>query len=229
MTTSVSLLVLTLAAADAEPKSKASFEGLPARRMIGDAALLRFVLSPEEGKAGPNRVVAKSCVCVRGIFPRNEQIALMAKTLKIDPKEARKQFELLDFQLERQEASTAKPDWKTIPWKDVPIKPASQLLTESTEFVPEVVHDEESDPVITMPLPKLSIGHWKTLATHPALKAGEPSGNSLFRFIDSDVSKGKIYRYRVRFEYADRDPESHISVAQRTPWSDPTPEIKVDK
>lgn len=209
---------------DRDSARQVTFDAIPVRKLVGDAATLLFHTTPD-GEDGPVVVASHRCICVRGLFALNEQLALMSKALKISQAEARKRFTLEEFELERQESTELNPEWSKIAWKTVSRDSVLKLLEESSAFVDDVVHPDEIESAITMPLPRLSAGNWKTLGSHPSLKAGVASGQLLFRILDLDVAKGRKYRYRVRLQFTDS-----ADKGDRTgPWSDPGPVVAVEK
>lgn len=98
-------------------------------------------------------------------------------------------------------------------WKTVPLDDALRLL-DQIEFAPEVVPLEVTDPVLTMPIPKLVAGRWfpdqhrwtksdldgsfKIRESDAAMP--EFQRPRLLRFIDFHVPNGEHY-YRVRLKY----------------------------
>lgn len=111
---------------------------------------------------------------VRAVFPLKEQIrrfqeATNAKTFDM----AAMNFEVIDFNLERQEQVDKAGTWSD--WQSVDIQAAVDVLDESMPPEPDVVTGTVTNNVITMPLPPRIYGGWKKVASHPRIESFELS------------------------------------------------------
>jgi len=108
-------------------------------------------------------------VAVRAVFPVKDQIRKFAEAIQRPFGEAARAFDIIDFQLERQELASS-TDQKWSDWATVDRAAAEQVLTSSDGFDPEVIAAAVTNSVMTMPLPKRVFGQWFTDVTHPALE-----------------------------------------------------------
>lgn len=111
---------------------------------------------------------------VRAVFPLKEQIrrfqeATNAKTFDL----AAMNFEVIDFNLERQEQVDKAGTWSD--WQSVDIQAAVDVLDESMPPEPDVVTGTVTNNVMTMPLPPRIYGGWKKFASHPRIESFELS------------------------------------------------------
>lgn len=132
-------------------------------------------------------------ISVRGTFNLRQQLEKIQKALYLDTRmSAREFFQILDFELERQEASAGDDPW-TKPWEPLNIRYAKEVLGEVDGFDDEPFEMEVFDPVITMPLPMRMFGLWKDHATHPNLKS--------FQISPEEQQKLNALRGRMLEEY----------------------------
>jgi hypothetical protein len=256
------------------PKTAREPKWLPLRELLVDSIQIEYktlpAATPKAGsKVADGAVKKRTVVCVRAIFPRDEQIAEIADALPglggeaVDtdaPRQfAEEAFEILDFEIERQEAiSQAKPPvWEKQPWKKVSIEKSIDMLTETTVDEDDFVRATEASPMMTSPLPVLAKGKWDHRVTHPRLKDNRPPDKKgkdrdkdevglkreestdkylLLRYFDVDVEPGRLYRYRIRLTnlnpaFAENDvpPEVSEGEQRQSPWSDPSPVVTVAK
>lgn len=111
---------------------------------------------------------------VRAVFPLKEQIrrfqeATNAKNFDL----AAMNFEVIDFNLERQEQVDKAGTWSD--WQSVDIQAAVDVLDESMPPEPDVVTGTVTNNVMTMPLPPRIYGGWKKVASHPRIESFELS------------------------------------------------------
>jgi hypothetical protein len=111
---------------------------------------------------------------VRAVFPLKEQIrrfqeATNSKTFDL----AAMNFEVIDFNLERQEQVDKAGTWSD--WQSVDIQAAVDVLDESMPPEPDVVYGTVTNNVMTMPLPPRIYGNWKKVASHPRIDSFELS------------------------------------------------------
>jgi serine/threonine-protein kinase len=113
-------------------------------------------------------------------------------------------------------------------WKPVPLDEALRLL-DQTDFSPDVIPPELTDPVITMPIPKVVEGNWfpnQHRWTKPGLGGAFPIRESdatlpefqrprLLRFLDFHAPNGEHF-YRVRLKY--RIPHLTPETVHTTEW-----------
>jgi hypothetical protein len=108
-------------------------------------------------------------VAIRGIFPLREQLAEFKKSCNLSTfAQVGQLFEIINFELQRKKAVHGPDPWAG-DWEDVDIEVAIEVLQDARLFDPEVVEGSVTDSVITMPLPGLVMGVWKSRATHPKL------------------------------------------------------------
>lgn len=109
-----------------------------------------------------------SFVAVRAVFPLKEQIrrfqeAIHAKTIDI----ASMSFEVIDFQLERQEQADRSGNWSE--WQPVDTQSAVDVLEKSLAPEPDIVQGTVTNNVMTMPLPPRIYGNWRKHGSHPRI------------------------------------------------------------
>jgi hypothetical protein len=109
---------------------------------------------------------------VRAVFPLKEQIrrfqdATNSKTFDM----AALNFEVIDFNLERQEQVDKAGTWSD--WQPVDIQAAVDVLDESMPPEPDVVKGTVTNNVMTMPLPPRIYGLWNKVASHPRIEKFE--------------------------------------------------------
>ncbi len=105
---------------------------------------------------------------VRAVFPLKEQIrrfqeAIHAKTVDI----ASMSFEVIDFNLERQEQIGRSGNWSD--WQPVDTQSAVDVLEKSMAPEPDIVQGTVTNNVITMPLPPRIYGNWRKHGSHPRI------------------------------------------------------------
>ncbi len=105
---------------------------------------------------------------VRAVFPLKEQIrrfqeAIHAKTVDI----ASMSFEVIDFNLERQEKIGRTDNWTE--WQPVDTQSAVDVLEKSMAPEPDIVQGTVTNNVITMPLPPRIYGNWRKHGSHPRI------------------------------------------------------------
>lgn len=139
--------------------------------------------------------------------------------------------EILDFTLQRQEFES-KPNHAALAratWTAVPIDTANELLSYSKQWASDVLSEESTHSVLTMPLPRLDRANWGSEASHPKLKSEEgvvaDGALKLFRFVDTNVRPGFWYRYRVQLSVSVSD----LSKSEMCEWSDPSPVVAARK
>ncbi len=109
-------------------------------------------------------------VSVRGVWPIKLQQEKIRSALHLPSTTAALDFlEILDFELERQQASEGEDPW-TKPWEKLNILYAKQILDEVDGFDDEPSDMSVFDTVITMPLPMRMFGVWRDHALHPRIK-----------------------------------------------------------
>ncbi|MCA9053481.1 MAG: hypothetical protein KDA75_06570 [Planctomycetaceae bacterium] len=112
-------------------------------------------------------------IAVRGIVPLHELIRDVSEARNCSFAEAAQFFQLIDYQLERQEAN-ADGTWPAddaATWTPVDRATAEAILGEVDGFDLDPVPPQLTDVAVTMPLPARITGVWKTLATHKDLES----------------------------------------------------------
>ncbi len=105
---------------------------------------------------------------VRAVFPFKEQLrkyqdAIHATSLD----HAAYSFELIDFNLERQELIGQTQNWSE--WQPVDTQSAIDVLGQSMDPEPDIVSGAVTNNVITMPLPPRIYGNWRKYGSHPKI------------------------------------------------------------
>jgi len=114
-------------------------------------------------------------VSIRGVFPLRDQLKMLMNALHIsDQNEAVQYLDLIDFELEKQQAIAGEANWTA--WEKVDIDFAQEILEKSANFDAPVVDPAVTDPVFTMPLPMRLIGTWGKRASHPKVENYTISG-----------------------------------------------------
>jgi hypothetical protein len=131
-------------------------------------------------------------VAVRAVFPVKDQIRKFAEAIQRPFGEAARAFDIIDFQLERQEL-VSPADGKWGEWSTVDRAAAEQVLTVADGFDPEVVAGTVTNSVMTMPLPRRVFGQWVRDITHPALER--------FQLSDNEINEQVEYNRRLLEKY----------------------------
>jgi hypothetical protein len=105
---------------------------------------------------------------VRAVFRVGDQIrkfqdAIHAKSMD----QAAFAFEVLDFNLERQEQIGQTQNWSE--WQPVDTQSALDVLSQSMPPEPDIVSGMVTNNVITMPLPPRIYGNWRKFGSHPKI------------------------------------------------------------
>lgn len=122
-------------------------------------------------------------VAVRAVFPVKDQIRKFAEAIQQPFGAAARAFDIIDFQLERQEL-VSPADGKWGEWTTVDRAAAEQVLTVADGFDPEVVAGTVTNSVMTMPLPRRVFGQWVRDITHPALERFQLSDKEINEQLD---------------------------------------------
>lgn len=105
---------------------------------------------------------------VRAVFPIKEQIVrYMQATNSMSMEAAAQLFEVIDFNLERQELVGRTDQWSD--WEAVDTQAAIDVLEQSGQPEADVVRSAVTDSAITMPLPPRIYGRWGKIASHPRI------------------------------------------------------------
>lgn len=111
-------------------------------------------------------------VSVRAVFPLRDQIMKYADAIHKSYQFAARDFDIIDFDLERQTAQPGPDPW-TGSWERVDKQDAFDVLEKSAGYDAEVVNGMITNAVITMPLPMRITGEWRRQATHPQIEKFE--------------------------------------------------------
>lgn len=111
------------------------------------------------------------CVAVRGIIPLHELLRDVMEARHCGPTEAAGHFQLIDYILERQ-TMNRDGTWPADDqgWEEVDRATAENILNEVDGFDLDPVPPALTDTAVTMPLPPLITGYWKSRATHPDIE-----------------------------------------------------------
>ena len=129
--------------------------------------------------AGPKREAqGYYFTSVRAVFPLKEQIrkfqdAIHAKSESI----AAYSFEVIDFNLERQELIGNTQNWTE--WQPVDTQAAIDVLDQSMPAEPDIVSGTVTNNVITMPLLPRIFGTWRKYGSHPKIDNFELSDQDM--------------------------------------------------
>lgn len=149
-----------------------------------------------EGSGVPVSITADGYhyVSVRAVFPIKDQIRQYAEAIHRPFVDAARAFDIIDFQLERQELDSP---WDTrwSDWSPVDRAAAEQVLTSSDGFDPEGIAGTVTNSVMTMPLPRRVFGQWFSDVTHPALEQ--------FRLSEKEVQEQLAYQRKLVERYAE--------------------------
>ena len=105
---------------------------------------------------------------VRAVFPLKEQILRFKEATNSPTMEMASQlFEVIDFNLERQEQLAAGDHWSE--WKAVDTQAAIDVLEQALDHEADVVQGTVTNNVMTMPLPTRIYGRWGKNASHPRI------------------------------------------------------------
>lgn len=152
--------------------------GMPASGMGGLAGFGRGGRDDGEGlgyNVGAVREAqAYKFAIVRAVFPIKEQIVrYMQATNSMSIEAAAQLFEVIDFNLERQELIGRTDQWTD--WEPVDTQAAIDVLEQSGQPEADVVRAAVTDSAITMPLPPRIYGRWGKMASHPRILSFELS------------------------------------------------------
>ncbi len=210
-------------------------EWLPVQKLIVDAVTSDLMFH-KRGDVALRIPTPSQCVSVRGVYPLDDQLRLLADNLRCEKTKAAELFELLDFDLERQSLPTNHGNAAEPKWEDVSIQTALDVLRAVDYSSQDVVPAKQSDPVITMLLPKRRGEDWPhEVITHPNLDQDKKT-HLLFRFLDFSVQPGHVYRYRVKlivknpnFQKESAGPFLMRGATREASWSQPSPAVSVNK
>jgi beta-lactamase regulating signal transducer with metallopeptidase domain/biopolymer transport protein ExbD len=126
----------------------------------------------------PKSVEWKSFISVRALFERTANIRWLADRLRIAPSEIEKDFQVFDFELQRQTRARADEEWNN--WEQVDIQTAVDVLAQCAGYAPDVVPTGATSASITMPLPTRALGNWDYReVSHPGLQDRQPSADEV--------------------------------------------------
>ena len=118
-------------------------------------------------------------VSVRGVFDVKAQIRAYVDAIHKGYAEAAREFEVVDFQLQRQRLLAGRDYWSD--WRTVDVEVFYDVISACDGLEPDVVSAEVTDSALTCPLPPRVTGRWNSLATHPRLENFELSDEELAR------------------------------------------------
>lgn len=128
---------------------------------------------------------------VRAVFPIKEQIVrYMQATNSISMDAAAQLFEVIDFNLERQEQVGKTDQWTD--WKPVDTQAALDVLAQSGQPEADVVRAAVTDSAITMPLPPRIYGRWGKIASHPSISDFELSPEEIQKEVELNAELMKV-------------------------------------
>jgi len=105
---------------------------------------------------------------VRAVFPLKEQIRRFQEATNSTTMEmASLLFEVIDFNLERQEQFGAGDHWTE--WESVDTQAAIDVLGQALDHEAEIVQGTVTNNVMTMPLPTRIYGRWGQNVSHPRI------------------------------------------------------------
>ena len=136
----------------------------------------------------------------------------------------------VDLEIERIEHTIVGSEPKSSPWKRIDLAAATLALNDY-EFEPEKLAGKATNPVVTMPLPKLTSGSWEKLnqcpgqPLSPTATAEQPPasdepdlGGQRVRFIDLNILPNNEYQYRSRLKFV--VPALRPGDAESVLWTD---------
>lgn len=107
-------------------------------------------------------------VSVRGVYPFKNQIYEFKEATHQTFSNAARDFQIIDFELQRQELAIGSSEWSD--WEQVDINVLRDVIDSTAGMEPDVVNTAVTDAVITCPLPMRVTGVWDRQATHPRLQ-----------------------------------------------------------
>ncbi|MFO0919809.1 MAG: hypothetical protein U0872_16035 [Planctomycetaceae bacterium] len=122
--------------------------------------------NPRRAMLSPKVISLSRC----GAFGRwKQQIQKFISALHLSSRaDAERILDILDFELERQEATAGDDPWSK-PWEKLDAQRAVTILDEVDGFDLEPVDMQIVDAAITMSLPRRILGEWKSIVTHPRI------------------------------------------------------------
>lgn len=122
----------------------------------------------------------KSFISVRALFDKLGNVRWLASQMGRPRSEIELEFQLIDFELERQTRAVADEKWSD--WEEVDVLTAREVVTESAGLDPDVAPVGATNAVITMPLPMRALGVWDyRQVSHPVLQDRQPSTDEIAR------------------------------------------------
>ncbi len=118
-------------------------------------------------------------VSVRGVLSARAQIRAYVDAIHKGYGDAAREFEIVDFHLERQRLLAGRDYWSE--WRPVDVSVYYEVVSACDGLEPDVVSTDVTDSAITSPLPTRLSGRWNSLATHPRLENFELSDEELAR------------------------------------------------
>jgi hypothetical protein len=146
---------------DVNQLSRPVINGVTVRELQADSILLEFVVldPPEQDPPFDSKIRRQQAVCLRGVFPWQEQAARLATLVKNNPdRKPADALDIRDFKIERQEASGTPSTWNEIPWRAYPVGQSVDVLRSCEEFDRGLIQESERSAAITSPLPHLRNG-----------------------------------------------------------------------
>lgn len=150
-------------------------------RPVGVARPVATGAVTDDGRDIRLRGRAYPLVSVRGVFDVNAQILEYVNALHKGYAACAREFEIVDFRLERQELLSDPGFWSE--WRPVDVRVYYDVVSGCDRLEADVVSADVIDSAITCPLPARLTGRWNTLATHPQLAGFELSEEELAREI----------------------------------------------
>lgn len=134
-------------------------------------------------------------VSVRGVFEFKDQVRKYTEAIHKGYAQALLEFEIIDFQLERQQLVAAPDTWTE--WELVDTQVFRDVVNEAAGLDPDVIDARVTDSAITCPLPLRLTGVWNKQATHPRL--------TKFELTDEQIERERAYNHALISKFFEQE------------------------
>lgn len=149
-------------------------------------------------------------VSVRGVFEFKDQVRKYTEAIHKGYAEALLEFQIIDFQLERQQLVSAPDTWTE--WELVDTEVFRDVVNQAAGLDPDVVSAAVTDSAITCPLPLRLTGVWNKQATHPRL--------TKFELTDEQIERERDYNHALITKFFDEQKELPEQPVQKRGFAD---------
>ena len=124
---------------------------------------------------------------IRGVFEFKEQVRKYTDAIHKGYAQALLDFEIIDFELERQQLVAAPNTWTE--WELIDTQVFRDVVNQAAGLDPDVVDARVTDSAITCPLPLRISGAWNQQATHPRL--------TKFELTDEQIERERAFNHAL--------------------------------